>query len=113
MTPMMKVINALNALVTALQELAVQETKAETSTFEEIVPEQETAPETQAEQPAPAKEQQEITVADVRRKLAEKSRMGFKEEVMELVRKYGAEKVSGLNPEVYPAVLKEAERIGK
>ena len=113
MTPMMKVINALNTLIRALQELAVQETKTELSTFEEIYtpPELEEKP---AEQTAPAAEPpQEITVAEVRKLLAEKSRMGFKAEVMDLVRRHGADKVSGLKLEEYAAVMKEAEQIGK
>lgn len=109
MTPMMKLINALNAVIVALQEIAGEETKTEIDSFENIY----TPPELEeksAEQPAePTKE---ITVADVRKLLAEKSRMGYKAEVMELVHKHGADKVSSLKESEYAAVMKEAEQIG-
>ena len=117
MTPMMKLINALNALVAALQEIAGEETKAELSGFVNIYTptelEEESGKQPQKEQPAPAEPAKEITVADVRKLLAEKSRMGYKAEVMELVHKHGADKVSSLKESEYAAVMKEAEQIGK
>ena len=117
MTPMMKLINALNALVSALQEIAGGEAKAETDKFVEIYTppelEEETKKQPEKEQPAPAESAKEITVADVRKLLAEKSRMGYKAEVMELVHKHGADKVSSLKESEYAAVMKEAEQIGK
>lgn len=112
MTPMMKLINALNALVAALQEIAGEETKAENDSFENIY----TPPELEeksAEQPAPAEPQKaEVTLDDVRKVLAEKSRMGYKSEVKALVKKHGADKVSELPEGTYAEVLKEAEQIG-
>ena len=117
MTPMMKLINALNALVSALQEIAGEEAKAETGRFEEIYTppelEEEVKNQSKKEQPAPAEPAKEITVADVRKLLAEKSRMGYKAEVMELVHKHGADKVSSLKESEYATVMKEAEQIGK
>ena len=106
MTPIMKLVNALNAVISALQELAQQQAKAEMNTFENIYP----PPETEEKSAEPTKE---ITVADVRKLLAEKSRMGYKAEVMELVHKHGADKVSSLKESEYAAVMKEAEQIGK
>ena len=105
MTPIMKLVNALNAVIAALQELAQQQAKAEMNTFENIYP----PPETEEKSAEPTKE---ITVADVRKLLAEKSRMGYKAEVKALVKKYGADKVSELPEGTYAAVLKEAEQIG-
>ena len=115
MTPMMKLINALNALVSALQEIAGEEAKAETDKFVEIYtpPELEKTPVQQTENKTSAEPSKEITVADVRKLLAEKSRMGYKAEVMELVHKHGADKVSSLKESEYAAVMKEAEQIGK
>ena len=112
MTPMMKLINALNALITALQEIAGEETKIEMGQFVEIytLPELEEPPaqetKTSAEPPA-------VTLDAVKSVLVEKSRMGFKAEVKALVKKYGADKISALQKSQYAAVLKEAEQIGK
>ena len=76
MTPMMKLINALNAVIVALQELVVTETKSEIDSFENIY----TPPELEeksTEQPAEP-QKTEVTLDDVRKVLAEKSRLGFK-----------------------------------
>jgi hypothetical protein len=61
------------------------------------------------ESPAPAKE---LTLVDVRAVLAELSRDGHTAEVRELLEKYGAEKLSDIDPAQYPALLKEAEALG-
>ena len=83
------------------------------TTFGMLLPEQETAPETKAEQPAPAEPQNtEVTLDDIRKVLAEKSRSGFKDAVKSLLKKYNADKVSGLPEGNYAEILKEAEQIG-
>ena len=56
--------------------------------------------------PAPKKE---ITLEEVRAVLAEKSRDGLTAEVRTLLLKYGAPKLSGIDPKHYEALLKEAE----
>jgi len=116
MTPMMKLINALNAVVVALQELVVKETKSEIDSFENIYtpPELEEKSAEQPEKEWSAEPQKaEVALDDVRKVLAEKSRMGYKAEVKALVKKYGADKVSELPEGTYARVLKEAEQIGK
>lgn len=79
-----------------------------------------TAP-VQAESPAPvnkaaakkaAPEKKEIELTDVRKLLAEKSRDGFTSDVKALLEKYGAAKLSQLDPNHYEAVMKEAEVLG-
>ena len=112
MTSMMKLINALNALVAALQEIAGEETKAETEKFVEIYtpPELEEPP---AQETKTSAEPAAVTLDAVKAVLVEKSRMGFKAEVKALVKKYGADKISALQESQYAAVLKEAEQIGK
>ncbi len=116
MTPMMKLINALNALVAALQEIAGEETKIEMGQFVEIYTppelEEESGKQPEKEQPAPDESVKGITLDDVRKVLAEKSRMGYKAEVKALVKKHGADKVSSLKQTEYAAVIKEAEQIG-
>ena len=44
--------------------------------------------------------------------LAEKSHDGYTTEVRDLLQKYGAEKLSGVNPKHYAALLKDAEVLG-
>ncbi len=66
------------------------------------------AEETPAEKPqaeAPA----EIRLEQVRAVLADKSRAGHTEAVRKLLKKYGAEKLSQVEPKHYAAILKEAE----
>ena len=112
MTSMMKLINALNALITALQEIAGEETKIEMGQFVEIYtpPELEEPP---AQESKVSAEPEKVTLDAVKAVLVEKSRMGFKAEVKALVKKYGADKISALQKSQYAAVLKEAEQIGK
>lgn len=63
------------------------------------------------------KEQTEVkpeklpTIADVRRVLAEKAREGHTTEVKELLVKYGADKLSDINPKNYALLLADAEVI--
>ena len=53
----------------------------------------------------------EIKLEDVRAVLADKSRMGHTAAVRELLTKYGAAKLSEIDPQKYPALLKDAERL--
>ena len=54
----------------------------------------------------------EIKLEDVRAVLANKSRMGHTAAVRELLTKYGAAKLSEIDPQKYPALLKDAEMLG-
>ena len=70
-----------------------------------------------APDPAPAPAPQApppkaITLEEVRAVLAEKSHDGFTTEVRELLQKYGAAKLSGIDPTHYAALLKDAEVLG-
>ena len=53
-----------------------------------------------------------MTRADVRAKLAELTRLGFSDAVIELLQKHGAERFSAVADEELPALMKEAETIG-
>lgn len=63
--------------------------------------------------PAPAAAstvpEKEVTLEEVRAVLAEKSHDGLTTEVRELLQKYGAAKLSGIDPKHYAALLKDAE----
>lgn len=63
------------------------------------------------EQPpvAELKQESKISIEDVRAVLAEKSQQGKTREVKALLMKYDAGKLSGVKPEDYEALVKEAE----
>ena len=50
-----------------------------------------------------------LTLDEVRAVLADKSRAGHTAEIRELLKKYGASKLSLVNPKHYEALLREAE----
>ena len=64
------------------------------------------------EAPAKKKPKLELKPEDVRAVLAEKSRAGHTAEVRALLKKYGAAKLSEINPANYEALMKDAEVIG-
>ncbi len=53
----------------------------------------------------------EVTLEQVRALLAEKSQDGFTAEIRELILKYGAEKLSLLDPKYYGDLMKDAEEL--
>lgn len=54
----------------------------------------------------------QLTLEQVRAVLADKSRMGFTAEIRSLLQKYGAAKLSGIDPIHYEALVAEAEVLG-
>ena len=54
----------------------------------------------------------ELTLEQVRAVLADKSRAGHTAAVRDLLQKYGADKLSQVEPKHYEALLKDAEVIG-
>ena len=69
-----------------------------------------TAPAKESEKPAEPEKQ--LTLADVRAVLAEKSRAGFTEEVKALIAKHGADRLSEVPETEYAALLADAEVLG-
>ena len=64
-----------------------------------------------AEKPA-APAEPALTLEQVRAVLADKSRQGHTAEIRSLLQKYGAEKLSAVDPANYEALMKDAEVIG-
>lgn len=60
----------------------------------------------------PPEKPKAITLEEVRAVLAEKSRAGHTAKVRELLEKYGATKLSEIEPSQYPSLLEEAEVLG-
>lgn len=75
-------------------------------TAEEPAPQPETA---QAE-PEPKKE---LKLEDVRKVLAERSRAGYTAQIRELLHKYGAIKLSAVDPKDYEALLFDVEGLNE
>lgn len=69
----------------------------------------------QPETPVPAKETDQavkvVTLEQVRAVLADKSQQGFTAEVRTLLEKYGAPKLSQIDPVNYAALLADAEEL--
>lgn len=57
-------------------------------------------------------ERKALSFEEVRKAAADKSRQGFTAEVKALIEKYGADKLSSLDPAKYEAFLKELEVMG-
>ena len=55
---------------------------------------------------------QTLSLEEVRAYLAEKSRLGFTAEIRNLLQKYGATKLSSIDPAHYQALLADAEVLG-
>lgn len=69
----------------------------------------------EAPTPEPPKNEvvpKKLTLEEVRKVAADKSRQGFTEEVRNLIHRYGAEKLSGLDAAKYEAFLKDLEVMG-
>ena len=105
MEPIMQLVNAMTAMTAAMQKLTEKMMSEYINTFEEIGTSSETPKQTEdPEKP--------IDRLEVRAKLAELTRLGFSDEVRELLQKHGAERLSAVPDTELPALLKEAEAIG-
>ena len=66
-------------------------------------------PTTVTEEQSKTAEEKVLTLEEVRAVLAEKSRNGHTAEIRSLLEKYGATKLSAVDPNNYEALLKDAE----
>lgn len=101
--PLFDIVLNLRALADNFQVLA------------DIVTENEPAARTQSEAPASVKEPEPkvktVTLEQVRAVLADKSQQGLTAEVRTLLEKYGALKLSKIDPANYAALLADAEKL--
>ena len=72
----------------------------------------EKAPAKAIEKKVAKKEEPQITLEQVRGVLAQKSQEGFSAEVREIIQKYGASRLSEIDPKDFKAVLADAEVLG-
>ena len=66
-----------------------------------------------AETAADQREKPKLSLAGVRAVLADKSRAGYTEEIRDLLHKYGASKLSAVDPKDYEALLYDAEGLNE
>ncbi len=62
--------------------------------------------------PEPTPTEPVLSLEDVRAVLAEKARSGFTTQIRELLLKYGADRLSGIDPVHFKMLLAEAEVLG-
>ena len=102
MNDMAMTIEELRNAATAIKDAADWLAQQFSDTAEEQPAEEATKPE-----PTP-----QLTLEQVRAVLADKSRAGHTAAVRELLLKYGASKLSQIDPANYEALLREAEVLG-
>ena len=105
---LLDVVEDMRSLADSLQAVAAALAQNDPEDAAAPTPAPAEAP-TPAPAPPPPKA---ISLEEVRAVLAEKSHDGYTTEVRGLLQKYGAEKLSGVNPKHYAALLKDAEVLG-
>lgn len=111
---LLDVVTDMRSLADSLQ--AVVEALIQSDTLEQVNPAVVEKPAAEAKPPEPPEPPEppanSPALSDVRSVLGAKSNAGFTTEVRELLRKYGAEKLSEINPAHYTDLLKDAEVLG-
>ena len=102
MDNVMQLVNALNAVAQAIDRLSQKDAEKVIETFEPVCD----------AEPAKSDPVKEVSLAEVRTVLAEKSRSGFKDQVKQLLVKHGSDKLSGIDSSEYAALLEEATGLG-
>ena len=93
-------------------ELAIKDLRSAAATINDVANTlAEMFSNTTAEEPA-APTKPALTLEQVRAVLADKSRNGFTAQIRSLLQKYGAAKLSGIDPANYEALLAEVEVLG-
>ena len=96
-------------------ELAIRDLRTAAATINDVadtLAEMFSAASTDEAQDAAAPAEPVLTLEQVRAVLADKSRKGFTAQIRSLLQKYGAAKLSGIDPANYEALLAEVEVLG-
>ena len=105
---LLDVIENIRSLADSLQAVATTLSHSDLEDAAAPAPAPETPPAPAPTDPPP----KAITLEEVRAVLAERSHDGYTDQVRGLLQKYGAEKLSGVDPKHYAALLKDAEVLG-
>ena len=101
---LLDVVNDMRSLADSIQAVC----DAMASDGQPETPEAKEEPQKKAPK-AEAKKAPEITLEKVRGVLADKSRDGHTAEVRAIIQKYGADRLSDVDPKDYASIIKEAE----
>ncbi len=108
-------LNELLPILVKIKELSLQLANAidlVVDSAKKVAPEKEAKKVEEKTTPVVVEEpKMEITLVEVRTVLASLSKDGYTNDVKALLRKYGSEKLSGIKPEDYEAILKDAEML--
>lgn len=110
---LLDVVDNMRALADSIQ--AVANTMRENESERPVEP----APKPEPVQPAPAEPEpipvpkpvKPITLPELRTALGKLSRDGYTDQIRDLIRKYGADRLGEVDPANYGALLKEAEEL--
>ena len=102
---LLDVVNDMRSLADSIQAVCDAFVSDEPTETPVAVPEKSPKEPEKAE----TEKQPEITLEQVRGGLADKSRSGKTAEVRAIIQKYGADRLSGIDPKDYLAVLADAE----
>lgn len=106
-------VSELSMLVDELKkcgETLISISEELTGLFSSVEPEKQPVKKSVAKKEEPESSvEKELTLEEVRAVLADKSRAGFTEQVKELLKKHGADKLSAVDPAEYKALLADAE----
>lgn len=106
---LLEVVEDMRSLADSLQAVA----DALTQDAPDPEPKTDPKPVQSTAEPAPKpKLSKTIKMEEIRAVLAEKSHDGLTAEVRALLQKYGADKLSAVDPQHYPTLLAEAEVLG-
>lgn len=109
----MKPVNKSKLLLDLARDL--RSLAASIQTVADVMADKETAETAQLETPVSAKESEPpakaVTLEQVRAVLADKSQQGFTADVRTLLEKYGAPKLSQIDPANYAALMADAESL--
>ena len=105
---LLDVVEDIRSLADSLQAVATALGQSDSESAATPAPAPETPPAQAPADPPP----KAITLEEVRAVLAERSHDGYTDQVRGLLQKYGAEKLSGVDPKHYAALLKDAEVLG-
>lgn len=109
----MALVNLADALSAQPEEPAEETPKPKPKKTKKAAKAEEPESSEESQDEAPWTEPEEpVSLVAVRAVLSEKSRAGYTDEVKDLLAKYGADRLSAINPEDYAALLAEAEVLG-
>ena len=106
------VASELRELISSKESDAEEQSKAKTTRRKKSKPEETPPPYTADVEEVPQETPKLVTLDEVRAALAEESRAGYTADVKALIAKYGADKLSDVDPANYEALFKESEVIG-